>query len=112
IPYLEVHTHNGYRNRRESKSAGSSTCSRYPVMIDFSDIGWDWILAPRTFTFYYCLGECSPSIPVHSDVELQTSAESWCCVPRKTSNFTVLHMNKLGNIFSSVIPYVIVDECG
>ncbi|XP_027854239.2 growth/differentiation factor 8-like isoform X1 [Aphis gossypii] len=111
VPYLEVHTHNGYRNKRESRS-GSSTCSRHPVMIDFSDIGWDWILAPRRFTFYYCLGECSPSIPVHFEVELQTSAESRCCVPRKTSNFTVLHTDRLGNIFSSVIPYIIVDECG
>ncbi|XP_025194743.1 growth/differentiation factor 8-like [Melanaphis sacchari] len=131
-PYLEVHTHYGYRNRREARYESSTCndttctsqtrCSRYPVMIDFNNIGWNWILAPKKFKFYYCLGdnmstgECSSSIPAHSsrptsEQELQISVKGRCCVPHKTSKFTLFYMDSLGNISLSVIPNMVVDEC-
>uniref|UniRef100_A0A2S2NUA7 Growth/differentiation factor 8 n=1 Tax=Schizaphis graminum TaxID=13262 RepID=A0A2S2NUA7_SCHGA len=107
IPYLEVHTHHGYRNRRETSGIESPTCDnktkaqlrswscRYPVRIKFRDFGWYWILKPRLFTNYYCLrdantAECSLL------QGLQNSTIGQCCVPRKTSNITVMYVDSSG----------------
>merc|ERR1719150_1227503 len=45
-------------------SPGSSAghCSRHSVKINFNDIGWTHILAPRQVDFYYCQGDCRPLI--------------------------------------------------
>ncbi|XP_060842314.1 growth/differentiation factor 8-like isoform X2 [Rhopalosiphum padi] len=123
IPYLEVHTHRGYRNRREAwdiksptcdnrtKAQPQSRCCRYPVRIKFRDFGWDWIIMPRSFTYYYCLrdsntAECSLS------QGLQNSTIGQCCVPRKTSNITLLYVDSSGIMNSTVIPDIITDVCG
>ncbi|CAI6348336.1 unnamed protein product [Macrosiphum euphorbiae] len=47
IPYLEVHTHHGYRNRRGA--AGSDgRCRRHPVTMDVHGLGWDhFIIGPK-----------------------------------------------------------------
>lgn len=35
-------------------------CRRYPLNVDFRDLGWsDFVIAPREYNAYYCAGTCS-----------------------------------------------------
>jgi len=33
-------------------------CCRYPLTVDFTAFGWDWVLAPLRFEAHYCSGIC------------------------------------------------------
>ena len=33
-------------------------CCRWPLIIDFKEIGWDWVLSPLTFDMGECAGDC------------------------------------------------------
>lgn len=40
------------------KTTFSDKCCKYPLEIDFKNIGYDWILVPNRYTAYYCAGRC------------------------------------------------------
>lgn len=116
IPYLEVHTHHGYRNRRGA-SGPDRRCRRQPVTIDVDELGWDHIIWPKTFVFYYCSGKCSSTMWVHSPRptsgrEARPAAERQCCVPRKTSMLSISYLNSTGFVDYRNLSDIIVDECG
>jgi len=117
IPYLEVHTHHGYRNRRGA-AGPDRRCRRHPVTMDVHGLGWDHIIIwPKTFVSYYCSGECSSTMWVHSPRptsrrEARPSTERQCCVPRKTSGLSVSYLNSTGFVNYRHLSDIIVDECG
>ena len=34
-------------------------CKRHSLLINFKEIHWDWIIAPKYFNAYYCSGSCT-----------------------------------------------------
>ncbi|XP_022180358.1 growth/differentiation factor 8-like [Myzus persicae] len=120
IPYLEVHTHYGHRNRRGAESeqrtyngttAAHAQCSRHSVTIDLKELGWKQIVWPEKLKFYYCSGECSSTTSVLSSSGREVHQ---CCVPRKTSDLFALYLDFTGpsRIRHGKISDMIVDECG
>jgi len=105
-----------YRNRRGA-SGPDRRCRRQPVTIDVDKLGWDHIIWPKTFVFYYCSGECSSTMWVHSPRptsgrEARPAAERQCCVPRKASMLSISYLNSTGFVDYRNLSDIIVDECG
>lgn len=54
--YLEMVTVEGERAGRRRRNAppqdckegdGEERCCRYPLVVDFEEMGWDWVIAPK-----------------------------------------------------------------
>ena len=43
-----------------TEDAGAQPCCVDQVEVDFQELGWDFILSPRSLTFSYCRGSCNP----------------------------------------------------
>jgi hypothetical protein len=57
------------RNRRNANApqvcqAGSnnSKCCLYDLMIDFEKVGWDFVIAPKRYNAYVCMGNCQTTV--------------------------------------------------
>jgi len=121
IPYLEVHTTvpeqaGAGSENGEDTTAAHIQCCRYPLTIDFNELDWDQIIATKRFVFYYCSGECSSTMPVHSPRPTRRrkalpATELQCCVSRKTSRLSVLYINSSGCIHYRDFSDTIADEC-
>ena len=46
----------------EREDAGAQPCCVDQVEVDFQELGWDFILSPRSLTFSYCRGSCNPHL--------------------------------------------------
>ena len=96
-------------------------CCRVPVIIDFADIGWDFILEPSSLTVYYCHGGCPNGYrPGHNFVSVQTLLHRWkpedipgpSCVPDQLEPTPVLLMyDNQGHLVQEQIDDFIVRSC-
>ena len=67
-PYLEVRVEDNGNSRSKrmlnmhymdcKEQTTVSLCCRYNLRADFDEIGWDWILQPRSYEAFFCAGEC------------------------------------------------------
>ena len=46
----------------EREDTGAQPCCVDQVEVDFQELGWDFILSPRSLTFSYCRGSCNPHL--------------------------------------------------
>ena len=68
-PYLQLHfaaKDVRYRTKRnvdqqctEEHDSDVTQCCMWPLTIDFSEFGWDWVLYPKTYEANFCSGDCS-----------------------------------------------------
>lgn len=64
MPFLAVETRKRHRSRREKRSPpvqcsiGYEGCCLAPLEINFDDIGWTGIIAPKKLNYAYCRGSC------------------------------------------------------
>ncbi|XP_031557478.1 growth/differentiation factor 8-like [Actinia tenebrosa] len=124
-PFLEVHTKNRKR-RRLKRRAGlecgfgrmEKRCCRQSLMVDFVTLGWDWIIAPKRFTAYYCTGECEDMVlPMHAHAHLMATVRGnnrsdFCCTPSKMSAISMLYFDLKNRIVLEEVPAMIADTCG
>ncbi|KAI8489365.1 Growth differentiation factor 7 [Branchiostoma belcheri] len=40
-------------------------CRRHELYVDFTELGWDWIIAPAGYRAFYCRGECPAIMGQH-----------------------------------------------
>jgi hypothetical protein len=92
-------------------------CCRYPLMVDFEEFGWDFIIAPKRYDAHYCSGEC-PYITLqkHAHTHLMKIASpnsaQPCCAPRKMSAISMLYFDQQLNVVYGSLPGMVVDRCG
>ena len=46
----------------QTKEEGAQSCCVEKVEVDFQELGWDFILSPRSLQFSFCRGSCDPHI--------------------------------------------------
>ncbi|XP_071497581.1 growth/differentiation factor 8-like [Diadema antillarum] len=99
-------------------------CKRYNFTISFSELGYDWILAPLEYNAYFCAGECPHLYNVantHAMIRAlmrkidPASSPQPCCNPSALSVLPVLHYLRTrdGRISATLTPMedMVVDQC-
>lgn len=123
IPYLEITPDAPRRRTKRSlglncdETSNQPLCCRYPLTVKFEEIGWDFILAPKSYEAFYCRGECPfLTLQKHAHTHLVTMASSNtvhpCCAPRKMRNITMIYYDVNLNIIMANLPGMVVDRCG
>jgi len=127
-PYLEIHVRDRGTSRAKrtidldcDENSAESRCCRYPLIVDFEQFRWDWVIVPKRYSAYYCSGECSfhyyQRYP-HTNLAQQanriagTPAGGPCCSPRKVSAISMLYYDEYMNIVYGRLPGMVVDQCG
>lgn len=89
-------------------------CCRYPLKVNFTTFGWNFIVAPQYFDAYFCNGECNVGYLekyTHTHIaSLSTSAKP-CCSPQKLSPLTLLYFDVSMKLMYSTIPNMSVEKC-
>ncbi|KAG8558664.1 hypothetical protein GDO81_017095 [Engystomops pustulosus] len=124
MPFIEVKvTDAPKRFRRESgidcdDHSAETMCCRYPLLVDFEAIGWDWVIAPKKYKANECSGECGidflQKYP-HSHLVNQANQKGYtgpCCSPTKLSSINMLYFNDDAEVIQSKVPGMVVDRCG
>lgn len=114
-PSLIVYSDDGSNDVEEDRDARNSApskdtrydpsqtyCQRKELYIDFSQLGWDWIIGPPGFDAFMCSGECTLNFSAKQKITnhayLQAYMESKhknipkpCCSPTKLSPLTLIY---------------------
>lgn len=100
------------------------SCRREDFYIDFEKVGWgDWILYPKRYNAYRCVGECSTvargdaSITNHAYMQsfIAThrlgSVPQPCCVPTRLKSMSIMY-HEDGVVKQRDHEEMVVEECG
>jgi hypothetical protein len=114
------------RARRSNEAADNcdedeTKCCRVPVVINFRDIGWDFIVEPQIMTVYHCRGNCPNGYrPAHNFVSVQAilhwlnpiDVRAPCCAPHKleSSDFFLMY-DQQGHLVQEQIDNFIISSC-
>ncbi|XP_033103221.1 growth/differentiation factor 8-like isoform X2 [Anneissia japonica] len=89
-------------------------CCLHPIVVDFEEIGWNFVLAPRSFKSHYCNGDCSVSFSRfnrHTQLLFLNNSPTPCCSARKHSNLKLLYFTDNNEVVLVNIKGIIVEEC-
>ena len=53
------------------RRSGSGSCGLHTVMVNLTDIGWDFVVSPSVLEYRYCGGRCS-----HTDIPARMFVKS------------------------------------
>ncbi|XP_045129612.1 growth/differentiation factor 8-like isoform X3 [Portunus trituberculatus] len=125
-PLLEIHTEDSNRSRSRRNSGNfmctnenESRCCRYHLTVNFVEMGWDFIVAPKVYEANFCNGEC-PFLYAHKYAHTaliqkmnSTNAQHGpCCGARKLSPMKMLYYDHDHMIKFDIINDMVVDRCG
>jgi bone morphogenetic protein 2/4 len=104
---------------------GRENCRRYPLYVDFQDVGWnDWIVAPPGYDAYYCHGDCPFPLADHlnstNHAIVQTLVNSVnpgavpkaCCVPTSLTSISMLYLDEESKVVLKNYQDMAVLGCG
>lgn len=104
---------------------GRENCHRYPLYVDFQDVGWnDWIVAPPGYDAYYCHGDCPFPLADHlnstNHAIVQTLVNSVnpsavpkaCCVPTSLTSISMLYLDEESKVVLKNYQDMAVLGCG
>ena len=103
------------------RGGGQSECCRYPLYINFRDIGWqNWVLAPLGFQAFFCDGQCSTSAKfgtrfasvqakLHASNPLAAPAP--CCGASKLAPLKLLVRTDDNRAERVTLEDMVVEEC-
>nr|XP_020457226.1 growth/differentiation factor 10-like [Monopterus albus] len=111
--------------RRQWGDTQHRGCSRRNLRVDFADIGWsEWVIAPKAFDAYYCVGTCGFPLPKmtrpsnHATIQsivravgIISGVPEPCCVPETMSPLAVLYQDESRNPVLKVYPNMSVQSC-
>ncbi|XP_002734819.1 growth/differentiation factor 11-like, partial [Saccoglossus kowalevskii] len=123
MPYLELRTrqHN-LRHKRSpelncDEKSEEERCCRYPLVVDFVELTWDWIIAPKTYSAYYCAGEC-PNVynlqNAHSYFVERANPRGHagrCCTGSEMSPISMIYFIDEKSIMFGVVPDMVTIKC-
>lgn len=116
VPVLEIEIFNKTLHRRkralnegcEVFSSGEKCC-RQPLVVNFTDLGWHYIIAPKVIATYFCRGEC-PLLHLEHPHSYITN-NNLCCAPKMYSSVDMIYYDESMNIIVGKIPGVVVEKC-
>ncbi|MBN3279160.1 GDF2 factor, partial [Polyodon spathula] len=110
---------------RKKRSTKTDFCQRRSLRVDFKEIGWDWIVAPKEYEAYECKGVCSYPLGdnltpskhalVQTLVHLKNPKKTAkpCCVPTKLDSISILYYDEKGQpTFQYKYEGMQVAKCG
>lgn len=113
------------QGRKHKRKDGRDNCRRYPLYVDFQDVGWnDWIVAPPGYDAYYCQGDCPFPMADHlnstNHAIVQTLVNSVnpsavpkaCCVPTALSSISMLYLDEENKVVLKNYQDMAVLGCG
>ncbi|XP_017490343.1 PREDICTED: uncharacterized protein LOC108378530 isoform X4 [Rhagoletis zephyria] len=89
-------------------------CCRYPLKVNFTNFGWNFVVAPTSFDAYFCNGECKVGYLeqyTHTHIASLTTSATPCCSPTKMSPLSLLYFDQDHNLVLSTIPNMSVEKC-
>lgn len=99
-------------------------CCRYPFEVDFHQIGWDWIILPKSYKPNFCRGTCNLEVNLqrqhtivmsaymkHNPTQAKKIELSMCCTGVKMSSLNIAYSVDGKNVHQSTLDNMIVDEC-
>ncbi|XP_006639990.1 inhibin beta B chain [Lepisosteus oculatus] len=115
----------GQRHRRSSPEQGcgqeESRCCRKSLTVSFKEIGWaDWVLAPETYTMYFCDGSCPHNYKpasMHTQIKSRMhnaskgAVPSPCCVPSAYDSMILMHYDSEGKLTLKIFNDMVVTKC-
>lgn len=99
------------------EASDETNCCRYPLIVDFELIGFDFIIAPKKYNAHMCSGDCSfLTLQKYAHTHLAQIAAPKslppCCTPRKMSGISMLYFDSQLNVVYGSLPGMVVDRCG
>lgn len=94
-------------------------CALHYKYISFKDVGCNWVLSPKGFTFRYCKGECIVSSFTKSSIvygamlvnDAKSSNIHICCSPKSRTSMRIMYAVG-SNIRESTIHNFMPSSCG
>ncbi|KAK7077649.1 hypothetical protein SK128_015138 [Halocaridina rubra] len=124
-PMLEIHTEENSRARTRRNSGNfcnsndTKRCCRYPLTVNFVEMGWDFIVAPKLYDANFCNGDCPYLYAqkyAHSALiqKMNSSSARYgpCCGARKLSPMKMLYYDHDQKIKFDTIQDMVVERCG
>lgn len=109
------------RRSGSAERCAPGQCCRKRLTISFADdLGWTWVVEPKTFDAYYCEGGCVGDYKAaNSFAEVKKALRRSSspglrnrCTPTRYKPLTVVHVDKYGDYIMTQNRDMIVDECG
>ncbi|XP_066552422.1 protein DVR-1 [Amia ocellicauda] len=109
------------RSAEEDCQQDESRCCRKSLRVSFKEIGWsDWVLAPETFTMYFCDGSCPHNYKpasMHAQIKARMhhisngATPPPCCVPAAYKPMILMHYDSEGKPTLSPFEDMVVSKC-
>lgn len=109
-----------------SASVAIRNCRRYPLQVDFEEMGWSgWIIHPRSYNAYHCKGKCSFPLSQHLNPSNHATVQSImytmglgdqpvempCCAPNELYDINLLYFDENDDVVLRRYEEMVVASC-
>ena len=114
-----------FSNTRSRRSVDDDKCARHKLFVKFRDLSWDkWIIAPRGFSAFYCMGTCPEIIDKvynpsnHAIIQSllhhrhNKDIPAVCCVPTSLHSMSLMYFELDGSIVLREYSGMVASTCG
>jgi len=126
-PYLQLHFNRSYSHMRYKRAANMqcnekedkhvTQCCRWPLIIDFDEFGWDWVMSPSKYEANFCQGDCSLGIVAENPhthlMQMHPNLKvAPCCSASKWGELEMMYLNGDQQLVKGKLPGMVVEKCG
>ena len=95
-------------------------CCVFDLEINFKQVGWDFVVHPKSFNAKYCTGSCNyahtrdtmRSRLVAQAADSLTGEQSGsCCAPKTLTPLNIIYHDKNSNVVISEIDEMVISDC-